>query len=134
MTDRNLTNVWCWSPNPPPSVTNAWQAECWANGSHIVVHAATQQAVQDKLYLDHPELRGIVHWVFEAPKPKRLDDPKPAAPTVENLTAKEREDRVTEVYRKGLLVVHPDKASEGPLDRDAVTRAFTELYDAAMGR
>jgi hypothetical protein len=57
-------------------VTNAWQVECFANGSRVVVHAATQQAVQDKLYLDHPELRGIVRWVFEAPlRPKRPNDP-----------------------------------------------------------
>ena len=37
-------------------------------------------------------------------------------------------------YRKAVRILHPDKASDGPVDRDAATRALTELFDAAMGR
>jgi hypothetical protein len=129
MTDRNLTNVWCWSPNPPPSVTNAWQAECWANGSHIVAHAATQQAVQDKLYLDHPELRGIVRWVFEAPpKPKRPDDPKPAN------TAIEGESVASAFHRAIVREFHPDHHPDRTYTGHDTLAAVNRLWDEATAK
>jgi hypothetical protein len=79
MSEPHLTNAWCWLPDPPPSVIDPWQVECWTGGSHYVIYGATQEAAQDRFYLEHPELRGVVRWLLESPPRPKRDEPKPAA-------------------------------------------------------
>ena len=67
MSEGRLTNVWCYSPSPPPSAIDPWLAECYSGSNHYIVSAATQRAAQDQFLREHPELRGVVRWIFEAP-------------------------------------------------------------------
>ena len=81
-----------------------------------------------------PRALGLLRWIHgPEPVPRRPGVPldKPAE---ENLTDKERDERIATAYRKAVQILHPDKASDGPVDRDAATSALTELYDAAIGR
>jgi hypothetical protein len=75
---------------------------------------------------------GLLRWIHgPEPAPRRPGAPLDK-PAVENITERERAGKIAEVYHRALLIVHADKKSDGPLDRDEVTRLFTELYDAAM--
>jgi hypothetical protein len=99
----NLTNAWCWQPNPPASPNNPWQAECYSDSSRYVVYAPTQQAAQDLFLHEHPELRGVVRWIFEAPpRPKRPGEKPYVTPAIEGDTVG------TTFHRLALRAFHRD--------------------------
>lgn len=118
MCEGRLTNVWCYSPNPPPSAIDPWLAECYSGSSHYVVPAATQQAAQDQFLREHPELRGVVRWIFEAPPRKRPDDPKPAGPAIEH-------DAIS--YNALAKRFHPDLCGKRKFDAHTIMSIINEL-------
>jgi hypothetical protein len=102
MNEGRLTNVWCWQPSPPTS-GNPWQVECYAGSSRYDLWGPTQQAVQDLFLHEHPELRGVVRWIFEAPpRPKRPGEKPDVAPAVEGDTV------ATAFHRLVLRAFHRD--------------------------
>src|SRR5437879_4720327 len=113
MSEGRLRNAWVWKPTPGL----LWRATCF--DPREICDAATQEEAQAGLKQALGPLALGLHWIYEpSPGPRRPGGPSASsAPAVEHLTEKEREERITEAYRKGLLVVHPDKASDGPLDR-----------------
>jgi len=111
-----------------------WQASTF--DPREIVYAATEAEAKTALeQVLGPRALGLLRWIH-GPEPGPRGRPGAASdkPAVENLTAKEREERITAAYRKAVQILHPDKASDGPVDRVAATRALTELFDAAMGR
>ena len=120
-------NAWIFKPNPGL----LWQASCF--DPREIVYAATEAEAKSALEtVLGPRALGLLRWIHgPEPRPGAASDNKPA---VEKIAAKEREERITAAYRKAVQILHPDKASDGPVDRVAATRALTELFDAAMGR
>ena len=118
-----------------PNPGNLWQASTL--DPREIVYAATEAEAKSALESAlGPRALGLLRWIHgPEPGPRgRPGGPSTSdAPAVENITAKEREERVTAAYRKAVQILHPDRASDGPVDRDAATRALTELYDAAIG-
>jgi hypothetical protein len=122
MSDK-LTNVWIHSPNPPPSAIDPWLAECYSGGSHYIVPAATQQAAQDQFLREHPELRGVVRWIFEAPpRPRRPDG---AAPADKLLL-----ERDAIPYASLAKRFHPDLCGKRKFDAHMIMSIINELRDA----
>jgi hypothetical protein len=122
MSEPKLTNCYCHSPNPPPSATDPWLVECYTGGSHYVVPGATQQAAQDRLLAEHPELRGVVRWVFEAPpRPKRPDAPAPADKAIEH-------DVIA--YSALAKRFHPDLNGKRKFDANMIMQIINELRGA----
>jgi hypothetical protein len=122
-------NAWVWKPSPGL----LWQASTF--DPREIVFAATEEEAKSALEtVLGPRALGLLRWIHgPEPVPRRPGAPLDK-PAVENITAKEREERIATAYRKAVQILHPDKASDGPVDRDAATRALTELYDAAIGR
>ena len=67
----------------------------------------------------------------EPPRPRRHDAPATDAPTVENISTKERAEKITECYRRWSKRLHPDVHSGDTLATEAMT-ALTELYELAV--
>jgi hypothetical protein len=121
-----------WISKPSPGLL--WRASTFA--PREIVYAATEAEAMATLEQNlGPAALGLLRWIHGPEPVPRPGGPSGSnAPAVENITAKEREERITAAYRKAVQILHPDKASDGPVDRDAATSALTELYDAAIGR
>lgn len=125
--NKGRINAWVFRPNPGL----LWQASTF--DPHEIVFAGTEAEAMAALeQVLGPRVLGLLRWIHgPEPAPRRPGAPLDK-PAVENITERERAGKIAEVYHRALLIVHADKKSDGPLDRDEVTRLFTELYDAAM--
>jgi hypothetical protein len=122
-------NAWVFKPSPGL----LWQASTF--DPREIVYASTEAEAKAALeQVLGPRALGLLRWIHGPEPGPRRPGAASDKPAVENITAKEREERITVAYRKAVQILHPDKASDGPVDRDAATRALTELFDAAMGR
>jgi hypothetical protein len=81
--------------------------------------------VQERFYLEHPELRGVVRWTFEAPPHrKRPDDPKPAVAAIEH------ECDAIKFHRAILKAFHSDIHGKRKLTCDEVVATVNRLWEA----
>jgi hypothetical protein len=121
MSEPELTNAWVWPPSPPASANNPWQAECYSGG-HYVVYAPTQQAAQDLFLREHPELRGVVRWIFgPPPKPTRPGEKPDVAPAIEH-------DAIS--YNALAKRFHPDLCGKRKFDAHTIMSIINELRGA----
>jgi hypothetical protein len=88
----------------------------------IIVPGETQQAAQDKLYSDYPELRGVVRWLFEAPSQKRPDEPKPT------IIDPADHSHAATVYKSLMKRYHSDAHPGVMFTADQIVAALNELW------
>lgn len=119
-----MTNVFCWKPSPGTD----WMVHEASSG--ITCIAPSREAAVDdfqKIW----NFRSPLEWKNTAPPPRPGQRPE-SAPVIENLTEREREERVSKVFRKWAAKLHPD-VCRSVKPHDAML-AITELYEAATTR
>jgi hypothetical protein len=128
MGEGRLTKAWLWKPTPGL----LWRASCF--DPREIFDAPTKEEAKAGLEQTlGPRAMGLLHWIDgPEPGPRRPGGPVSDAPAVENLTEKERDERVGEVFRKWAKVFHPDVA--GSVKPHDAMLAITELYEAATCR
>jgi hypothetical protein len=125
VSEQHLVNAWLWKPDPPPSVIEPWQIECYSGSSHYVVYGSTAEAAQARFFAEHPELRDVVQWRFSTPpQPKRRD----AAPQPDKLLEAD-----VIAYTALAKAFHPDVLTK-KLSAHAIMQIINSLRDAAKAK
>lgn len=122
MSEPNLVNVWIYQYVP-----HEWHCQTFEG---IVGIGRTRE--EAKATFDRDWNQRAPYRLIEGhpPRQRRGDEPKPGTPAVEDITRKERIERVTECFRRWSKRLHPDVHSGDTLATEAMA-ALTELYELA---